>query len=56
MRPYIICHMGTSIDGRLHPSRFTRAAAGISADVLRSHYERVHDNFGSDGWIVGRKP
>jgi riboflavin biosynthesis pyrimidine reductase len=20
MRPYIICHMGTSIDGRLHPS------------------------------------
>lgn len=55
MRPYIICHMGTSIDGRLHPSRFTRPAAGISGDVLRSHYERVHDNFGSDGWIVGRK-
>jgi riboflavin biosynthesis pyrimidine reductase len=55
MRPYIICHMGTSIDGRLHPSRFTRAAAGISQDVLRGHYERVHDNFEADGWIVGRK-
>ena len=55
MRPYIICHMGTSIDGRLHPSRFTRAAAGISQDVLRSHYETVHDNFDADGWIVGRK-
>ena len=55
MRPYIICHMGTSIDGRLHPSQFTRAAAGISQDVLRSHYETVHDNFDADGWIVGRK-
>ena len=54
MRPYIICHMGTSIDGRLHPSRFTRAAAGISQDVLRGHYEKVHDSFGADGWIVGR--
>lgn len=55
MRPYIICHMGTSIDGRLHPSRFTRAAEGISQDVLRSHYEKVHDGLEADGWIVGRK-
>ncbi len=55
MRPYIICHMGTSIDGRLHPSRFTSPAKGISRDVLRGHYERVHDQFGADGWIVGRR-
>ena len=55
MRPYIICHMGTSIDGRLHPSRFTRAAADISWDVLRGHYEKIHDRFEADGWIVGRK-
>jgi riboflavin biosynthesis pyrimidine reductase len=55
MRPYIICHMGTSIDGRLHPSRFTRPAAGITQDVLRGHYEKVHDSFDADGWIVGRK-
>ncbi len=55
MRPHIICHMGTSIDGRLHPSQFTTAAAGISRDVLRSHYERIHDSFDADGWIVGRK-
>ena len=54
MRPYIICHMGTSIDGRLHPSRFTSPANGISRDMLRGHYERVHDQFGADGWIVGR--
>ena len=55
MRPYIICHMGTSIDGRLHPSRFTAAAAGISASVLRGHYERIHDSFDAEGWIIGRK-
>jgi 5-amino-6-(5-phosphoribosylamino)uracil reductase len=47
--------MGTSIDGRLHPSRFTSTAAGISRDVLRSHYEKIHDGFDADGWIIGRK-
>ena len=52
MRPYIICHMGTSIDGGLHPSRFTRAA---NWDLLRGHYEKVHDRLEGDGWIVGRK-
>jgi 5-amino-6-(5-phosphoribosylamino)uracil reductase len=39
MRPYIICHMVTSIEGRLHPSRFTVPAAGIPAEVLRGHYK-----------------
>src|SRR6202044_366455 len=55
MRPTIICHMGTSLDGGLHPSRFTRPAAGVSNDVLRGHYERIHDRFEAEGWIVGRK-
>ncbi len=55
MRPYIICHMGTSIDGRLHPSRFTSAAAGVPSAVLPGHYERIHERFEADGWIVGRK-
>jgi riboflavin biosynthesis pyrimidine reductase len=54
MRPHIICHMGTSIDGRLHPSRFTSPARGIPRDVLRGHYEHIHDRFDADGWIVGR--
>jgi riboflavin biosynthesis pyrimidine reductase len=55
MRPHIICHMGTSIDGRLHPSRFTTAAAGTSPSTLRGHYETIHDGFEADGWIIGRK-
>jgi hypothetical protein len=54
MRPYIICHMGTSIDGRPHPSRFT-AAADVSPDILRGHYEKLVERFEADGWIVGRK-
>ena len=55
MRPTVICHMGTSLDGGLHPSRFTRPAAGVSVDALRRHYEAIHDRFEADGWIVGRK-
>lgn len=55
MRPYIICHMTTSIDGRLHPSRFTAPAAGVSKEVFRKHYERTYQGFEADGWIVGRK-
>jgi riboflavin biosynthesis pyrimidine reductase len=55
MRPFIICHMVTSIDGRLHPSRFTQAANGISAGVLRGHYEAVAQRLQAEGWIVGRR-
>src|ERR671912_498116 len=55
MRPFIICHMATSIDGRLHPSRFTSPAAGISAGTLAGYYEEVAGRFAADGWIVGRK-
>ncbi|MBD9638806.1 dihydrofolate reductase family protein [Ensifer sp. ENS07] len=55
MRPFIICHMVTSIDGRLHPSRFTAAASRLSASQLASHYESVAEQFEADGWIVGRK-
>ena len=53
-RPYIICHMATSIDGRLHQAA-SAAAAGVSSDILRSHYEKVGERFEVDGWIVGRK-
>lgn len=55
MRPYVICHMVTGLDARLHPSRFTVAASGVSRDVLRGHYEKVTGAFGTEGWIVGRK-
>jgi riboflavin biosynthesis pyrimidine reductase len=55
MRPYVICHMVTGIDARLHPSRFTPAASGVPREALRGHYERVTEAFEAEGWIVGRK-
>lgn len=54
MRPKIICHMVTSIDGRLHPSRFTVPAAGVDKDRLWQHYDEVSTSFGARGWMCGR--
>lgn len=50
-RPHIICHMTSSIDGRLHPSRYTDSPDGTD---WSDAYEAVHDRLGGDGWIVGR--
>jgi riboflavin biosynthesis pyrimidine reductase len=55
MRPRIICHMVSSIDGRLLADRWTPAAAGSSADIVHRTYEQVAARFEADGWIVGRK-
>jgi riboflavin biosynthesis pyrimidine reductase len=54
MHPKIICHMMSSIDGRLLADRWTAPANGINATTLRSHYDQVASRFDSDGWIVGR--
>ena len=54
MRPKIICHMVTSIDGKLHPSRFTVPAAGVDAARLRKHYDEVSPRLGARGWMCGR--
>src|SRR5260221_10319143 len=54
MRPKIICHMMSSIDGRLLADRWTAPANGINAATLRSHYDQVASRFDSNGWIVGR--
>jgi 5-amino-6-(5-phosphoribosylamino)uracil reductase len=55
MRPKIICHMVSSIDGRLLAHRWTAPAAGIDAGRLRRHYEEVGARLGAQGWIVGRR-
>jgi riboflavin biosynthesis pyrimidine reductase len=55
MRPKIICHMISSIDGRLLVDRWTPPAAGIDSDIVHRHYDEVAARFDADGWIVGRK-
>jgi riboflavin biosynthesis pyrimidine reductase len=55
MRPRIICHMVSSIDGRLLVDRWTPPASGIDAAIVHRTYEQVAARFDADGWIVGRK-
>ena len=49
MKPHVICHMSTSVDGRTLPSRWR--PEGVSAGGL---YERLHQKLGGDAWLVGR--
>lgn len=49
MKPYVICHMVTSIDGRVWASRWRPAenrAPGL--------FERLHDRLGGGSWLIGR--
>ena len=52
-RPSIICHMMVSLDGRIHPSRWTQSPDGGRSD-WSALYETVHGALAGDGWIVGR--
>ena len=49
MKPHVICHMVSSVDGRTWQSRQRpeRNKAGNLFEVL-------HDRLGSDAWLVGR--
>lgn len=53
MKPYIICHMLVSIDGRIHPSRWTRSPDGDRGDWSAT-YEEFHKALKGDAWLVGR--
>ena len=50
MRPHIIMHMGTSIDGRIVPASWPKSENGALAYI----YERAHRRLTADAWIVGR--
>jgi riboflavin biosynthesis pyrimidine reductase len=53
MKPHVICHMVSSIDGKLAPSRWTKSPDGTRADWSAS-YEAIHGALKADAWIVGR--
>lgn len=53
MKPHLICHMITSLDGRLDPSRWTRSPDGSRAE-WSAIYERIHQTLEGDAWMVGR--
>ena len=47
-RPYVICHMGPSIDGRIVTTNWG------SLPSLTAEYERTAQTFAADAWIIGR--
>src|SRR4051812_22014567 len=47
MKPYVICHMMTSVDGRIKTDRWNLKKSG-------NVYEKIGGRIKSDGWIVGR--
>ena len=49
-RPRVICHMGTSLDGRIVVDGWPREVS----EAVRREYERVHESYEADGWICGR--
>ena len=49
MKPYVICHMVTSIDGRLWGSRWRP-----SENRMPGLFERLHDRLGGGSWLIGR--
>jgi riboflavin biosynthesis pyrimidine reductase len=53
MKPHVVCHMISSIDGRILPSRWTRSPDGEPA-AWSAIYAEIHDRFESQAWIVGR--
>jgi riboflavin biosynthesis pyrimidine reductase len=53
MKPHVVCHMIASLDGRLHPGRWSESPDGSRAD-WSALYAKVHDALEGDAWIVGR--
>jgi riboflavin biosynthesis pyrimidine reductase len=53
MKPHVSILMVTSIDGRLHPSRFTASPDGTRRDWV-GQYEKVHASLQANAWLVGR--
>jgi hypothetical protein len=49
MKPYVICHMNSSVDGRILGSRW-RPAENRMAGL----FERLHDQLGGGSWLIGR--
>ena len=47
-RPYVICHMTPSIDGKIVATNWG------SMRIVSAEYERTADTLKADGWIIGR--
>jgi riboflavin biosynthesis pyrimidine reductase len=49
VKPYVICHMVTSIDGRVWASRWRPME-----NRMPGLFERLHEKLGNGSWLIGR--
>ena len=49
MKPYVICHMVASVDGRTLLTRWRPEDPS-----RREVFERLHDRLAVDAWVIGR--
>ena len=54
MIPKIICHIMSSVDGRLLPDRWTQPYDGTSSSVLFKVYAEIGKTLGTDAWMFGK--
>ncbi len=50
MRPYVICHMCTTVDGKIIVDRWGSLPGGRTGGAL---FEKTAGTFGVDAWLVG---
>ena len=49
MKPYVLCHMVSSVDGRIWGSRWRP-----KVNIVPNLFERLHDQMGGGSWLCGR--
>src|SRR3954452_13796783 len=49
MKPYVICHMNASVDGRILGSRWRP-----QENRMPGLFERLHEQLGGGSWLIGR--
>jgi riboflavin biosynthesis pyrimidine reductase len=49
MKPYVICHMNSSVDGRILGSRWRP-----SENRMAGLFERIHEELSGGSWLIGR--
>ena len=55
MRPEIICHMMSSVDGRLDCDRYTSSFDGKTFDEVSEIYFEISNRYDADAIMIGRK-
>ncbi|MDE5709047.1 MAG: hypothetical protein K2I32_06355, partial [Alistipes sp.] len=54
MKPKVICHIMSSVDGRLLNSRWTEPFDGTPASALLQVYAAIGRELGTDAWMFGK--